>query len=352
MVRIDRRLRRRFPVAIFASLLAFVAAPARAAPRPGTVELELVGDTQGAALTFQGWARALGAAGIRNVRMRTDEEPGQPRIEVQGTTDSPIYVVTGIVRSANELDLPGRRFRPSEAGRLAEWLKDIAEHGPPEQREARSAFGLSASQFARVRKDLATPVGFSTRAVRRTEVVEKIAAEIKLPLKLDAAARQAFGDEKVEDELNDLSSGTALAAALRAAGYCLVPHLADGEISYLVVEGRKGLEVWPVGWDLKKPAATVLPALFEQQNINVQNVPVTKAIEAIGKRAKTPILLDHNALERHGIEPEKTNVSMPRMRTSYSVALRRLLFQAKLKHEVRSDEAGRPLVWVTPLKGD
>jgi hypothetical protein len=338
-------------LALLLSLGIVWTASADAAPAAGTVELELVGDTHGTAMTFQDWGRALGAAGIRNVRMRTAEEPGPPGIEVQGTTDRPVYVVTGVVRSANELDLPGRRFRRNEAGQLADWLKDIAEHGPPEQREAKSAFGLPASQFARVRKDLATPVGFSTQGMRRTEVVEKIAEQLKLPLKLDAAAQQAFGDEKVEDELGDLSSGTALACALRAAGYCLTPRLADGEISYAVVEGQKGLEVWPVGWEIKKPAATVLPALFEQQNINVQNVPVSKAIEAIGKRIKTPILLDRNALERQGIEPDKTNVSMPRLRTSYSVALRRLLFQARLKHEVRCDEAGTPLVWVTTVKG-
>ena len=242
----------------------------------------------------------------------------------------------------------------SGAARSAGWpsgSNDVARNGPPEKREAKSAFGLSASQFERVRKDLATPVGFSTRGVRRTEVVEKMAEQLKLPLKLDAATAQAFGDEKVEDELSELSSGTALACALRAAGYCLVPHQAEGEISYIVVQGQPGLEVWPIGWEIKKPAATVLPAMFEQQNVNVQNVPVTTAIEAIAKRAKAPILLDHNALERQGIEPEKINVSMPRVRTSYSVALRRLLFQARLKHEVRCDEAGKPLIWITPVKG-
>ena len=164
------------------------AASADAAAVAGTVELELVGGTQGAAMTFQTWARALDAAGIRNVRMRTAEEPGLPGIEVQGTAEHPHYVVTGIVRSATELDLPDRPYRRSEVGRLAEWLKEVAAQGPPDQREAKSAFGLSASQFARVRKDLRTPVGFSTQGRRRTEVVEKIAAELKLPLKLDSAA--------------------------------------------------------------------------------------------------------------------------------------------------------------------
>ena len=284
--------------------------------------------------------------------MRTADEPGPPAIEVQGTPDRPLYLVTGVVRSATEIDLPGRRFRRSEVGRLAEWLADIAAHGPPEQREAKSAFGLSASQFARVRKDLAAQVGFSTSGMRRTEFVEKIAEGLKLPLRLDDAARKAFGDEKVDDELNDLTAGTASACALSAAGYCLVPRLADGDISYAVVEGQKGLEVWPVGWELEKPAATVLPAFFDLQNINIQNVPASKAIDAIGKRIKAPILLDHNALERQGIEPEKINVSVPRVRTSYAVALRKLLFQARLKYEVRCDEAGTPLVWVAPVKGE
>ena len=239
MVRIDRRLRRRFPVAIFASLLAFVAAPARAAPRPGTVELELVGDTQGAAMTFQGWARALGAAGIRNVRMRTDEEPGQPRIEVQGTTDSPIYVVTGIVRSATSSICPAGASGASEAGRLAEWLKDIAEHGPPEQREARSAFGLSASQFARVRKDLATPVGFSTRAVRRTEVVEKIAAGAQTTA--EARCRRAAGLRRRKGRRRTQRPEQRHGAGRRAACGGLLSRAAPGRRRN-ILSGRRGPE--------------------------------------------------------------------------------------------------------------
>ena len=130
-------------------------------------------------MIFQEWARALGKAGIRNVRLRTAEEPGQPQIDIQGTAENPIYLVTGIVLSRNELQLPGGRFRRSEAGRLAQWLDDLAAHGPAAKREKKGAFGLSAAELDRVRKDLATPVGFRTQGIARQEVVRKIAEPAK-----------------------------------------------------------------------------------------------------------------------------------------------------------------------------
>ena len=138
------------------------AASADAAAVAGTVELELVGDTQGAAMTFQDLGPGLGR---RRHPQRADAHgrgAGTAGHRGPGDRRQPALRRHRHRPSATELDLPGRRFRRSEVGRLAEWLEDVAAQGPPEQREAKSAFGLSASQFARVRKDLATPVGFST----------------------------------------------------------------------------------------------------------------------------------------------------------------------------------------------
>ncbi len=300
--------------------LAVSALPARAA---GTAELELVGDARGSAMAFQEWARALGKAGIRNVRIRAAEEPGQPKIDIQGTAESPIYIVTGIVLSRDELQLPGVRFRRSEAGRLAQWLDDLAAHGPADKREKKGAFGLSAAEMEHVRKDLATPVGFRTQGIARQDVVRKIADRLKLPLRLEAgddhrnhashgaAAVPALGDNKVEDQLSGLSCGTALACALRPAGYCLVPRAENGQLGYAAVKSQAGLEVWPVGWEPEKPGREVLPGLYEFRNVNVQNVSAAAALEAIGTALKTPVLVDHVALARHGVEPAKVRVSAP-----------------------------------------
>jgi hypothetical protein len=316
----------------------------------GTVQLELVGDTQTSALAFQEWAQLLGKAGIPNVRIRAGSETDKPGIETQGDADHPTYVVTGIVRSADELILPGGRFRRGEVRLLAEWLHQLAERGPDAGKRARVPFGLAVADWKKVCDDLAAPVGFATRGVDRQQVVERIAQRLKLPLKVDRQIAQSLADDKVTDELTDLSCGTALAYMLRTAGYGFVPHVAGGEVVYVVVKPRSDPEVWPVGWPSEQTPQQQLPALFEFLNVNIQNVSAAMAVEAIAGRVKTLALFDHDALARHHIDPAKTLVSLPRVRTTYSIALRKLLFQAGMKFEVRCDEAGAPLLWITALK--
>ncbi len=340
------QLRQLLPPLLLIGLVA-AALPAWAA---GTVQLELVGDMQGSAMVFQEWAQVLGKAGIRNVRIRAVEESDKAGIETQGTADNPIYVVTGIVRSGDELVLPGGRYRRADAGRLAQWLKDLAERGPNAGQEKKAAFGLTSAQFDRVREDLAAPVGFATQDMTRQQVVQKIAGRLKLPLKLDGETLRALADDKVGEELIGLSCGTALAYVLRSAGCGLLPRAANGELAYAVVKARADIEVWPVGWASEKTAQQGAPALFEFLNVNVQNIAAATALDAIAKRLKTPVLIDHAALTKHGIDPAKTMVSLPRSRTTYSLALRKLLFQAGMKFEVRYDEAGAPFLWITSVK--
>jgi hypothetical protein len=42
---------------------------------------------------------------------------------------------------------------------------------------------------------------------------------------------------------------------------------------------------------------------------------------------------------------------MPEARSYYKKVLSRVLFQAKMKCELRVDEAGTPFLWISPLKG-
>ncbi|NQU24868.1 MAG: hypothetical protein HQ567_26595 [Candidatus Nealsonbacteria bacterium] len=324
-----------------------VAAEASAA---GRVQLELVGDGRGASLLFQEWGKALSKAGIRNVRIRSSKPSDKVGIAVRGTADSPLYVVTGVIRSRDELLLPSGRFRRSDAARLARWLDDLARHGPEDRRPAKTAFGLSSEQLIQVQADLARPVGFSTKDVTRDAVVAKIARQLTVPLRIDAASTAALREDNVGEELLSLSCGTSLAYVLRPMGLCLVPRAAGGRVQLDVVRAQPDLKIWPVGWESDKSRRDVAPALFEFHNVNIQGVSAAVALEAIGKRLKLPVLIDHNALARHGIKPAKLPVSHPASRTTYSLALRKLLFQAGLKSEVRVDEADQPFLWVTTVK--
>jgi len=328
-------------------LLAATAAPLHAA---GRVQLELVGSARGSALDFQQWVRVLGQAGIKNVRIRSARPTDQVGIKVHGTQQSPTYVVTGIINSRDELLTPAGRFRRRDAGRLARWLDELARYGPADSRPEKSAFGLSPQQFEQVRQDMSRPVGFSTVEMPRGEAVGKISRRLTHPLQLEPAVIAQLNADKLSEQLSDLSSGTALACVLRPMGYCLVPRESGRGVVYAVVKARPGLEVWPVGWEPEKPRRELLPALFEFRSVNVQGVSAAAVLEAMGKRLAVPVLWDHSAMARHGIDPARVPVAHPRSRTNYSIALRKLLFQAGLKYEIRVDEAGNPLLWISTVK--
>ncbi len=319
------------------------------APPLATVQLDLVGDMQGSAMIFQEWAQLLGKAGIRNVRLRAADNV-DAGIETQGTIDNPIYVVTGVVRSRDELQLPGRRFRRGEVDQLSAWLDDLVRRGPNPHAEKKAPCGLTTAQFDQARKDLAPPVGFTTQGLACRQLIERITDRQKLHLQLDAVAAQALAEEKINEDLSDVSCGTALAYVLRSAGCGLLPNVADGRIDYTAVKLRAGAETWPVGWSASDSPQQTLPALFEFLNVNIQNVPAATALEAIAKRVKTPVLFDYAALAKHSITPAKKTVTLPKNRTTYGLALRKLLFQAGMKFEVRRDDAGMPFLWITSVK--
>ncbi|MGD0653234.1 MAG: hypothetical protein ABSA16_02720 [Thermoguttaceae bacterium] len=317
----------------------------------GQVRLELVGDARGTALSFQDWGQTLDGAGIKNVRLRTGTETDKVGIEIQGTADRPLYIVTGRVVSGDELLLPGARFKRGDMKRLAQWLDDLAQNGPSDKRPKLVAFGLTAVQFEQVKKNLAAPVGFSTLGLSRREAVEKIARKMSFSVKFENDFKESLGNDKVEDELSGLSAGTAIACLLQPAGFCLVPQAMGNQIKYAVLKAQPNIkEFWPVGRVPESPIPEVLPGLFEFLSVNVQNVSAAKVLEAVGKRLKTPVLYDRAALAKYKIDPIKAMVSFPRKHTNYSMALGRMLFPAGLQFEVRTDEAGTAFLWVFTVK--
>jgi hypothetical protein len=312
----------------------------------GQVQLELVGSDRGSPLAFQEWLQTFSRVGIKNVRLRSGQETDKPAIDVQGTPETPIYVVTGLL-SGDQVIVPGARFRRSEAKRLAEWLDDLAQRGPADRREPVAAFGLTAKQLDAVRKDLAQPIGFATQGVKRSDAVQQITQKLGFPVRMQGTLEG--GDEKIEEELSGLSCGTALACILRPGGFCLVPHAADKSFFYTVAKMQLDQEVWPIGWPPQK-MQEALPAMYEFRNVNVSGVSAARLLEVLGKQLGVPILLDHNALARHDIDPEKAVVAHPQMRTNYSMALRKMLFKVGLKFEIRVDEAEKPFLWISTVK--
>lgn len=323
---------------------------ARLAAAGGKVQLELVADERVPITGQQEWLARLSRAGIEGFRIRAKNASDEPRIDVGGTDDAPIYSVVGVLTANDELLLPGARFRAAQVGGLAGWLRDLAEHGPPDRRPATGAFGLTEKDFALLHADMAPALGFDTQGMSRADVIRLAAKQMSTPLVADSKLAEPLGADKVTENLASLSRGTALAYVVRSHGLCIVPQPSGGRIGLAIVEAKPEMQIWPIGWEPKKPEKDIKPELFEFLEVNVTGVSVTQVLEAVSQRLKMPILLDHNALARHGLEPAKVFVEFPHSRTTYSIMLRRALFKAMLKGELRVDEADQPFLWVTSIK--
>ncbi len=335
---------------LFLAFLVFSWAFPCAVYAQGRVRLELSTEERAPLMARQDWLQQLAKAGVTNLRIRAGQSGDKIGVEVEGTAASPVYIVTGTISSNGDLILPAGRFSLREAAGAARWLDDLARKGPEKKPEPKAAFGLSPEQYEGVHTELARPVTFATRGMSRAAAVERIGRPLTIPLRISQGLLQSTEEDPVDEELSGLSSGTALACVLRPAGLCFVPRSGGrGEVECIVVASKPGLEVWPIGWKPEKPPSKVLATLFESFNANVENVPLTKVLDELATRLKVPILMDHTALARHGIDPGKVPVHSPQGRTTYNQLLRRVLSQAKLKSELRVDEAGKPFLWVTTM---
>ena len=313
--------------------------------------LELFTDVRAPITSQHDWARQLNIAGVADLRIRAGQLTDKVQVDVQGPETDPVYHVSGMISSSNELILPGGRFRLAEAAQAARWLDELGRKGLPKKETPRGSFGLTAEQLEKVRQNLAQPVAFSTRGLAREQVVAKFGASLEPALQLPSGTLAVDSEDKLGEELSGMSCGAALACALRPAGLGFVPRVGPGgTLQYAVVRGGPDVEIWPIGWPTQKPLPEVLPMLYESLNANVLDRPVSEVLGVLSKRLKVPFLLDHNALARHRIDPDKKKVNSPKSRITYNQLLRKILSQSGLRSEVRVDEAGKPLLWISTMK--
>ena len=314
------------------------------------IDLEIATEA-GAIPTEAGkWTEMLSRAGFASVRIRGRLGREQPLLETRGTATTPAYRVVGILTTENKLLLPKGNFGLADRGKIEQWLAKLREGGEEGLTVKPAAFGLLPRQFVAVHEALAVPVKNSTIGKKPREVAKAIADGLSLKFISDTAGQTALaGDEPVADELQGLSSGTALAAVLRPLGLVLAPEKSGQDVRLRIVDSSAVKEFWPVGWPPKGNPHETLPELFKFLNVEITKTPVSEVVTAIGARVKAPVLIDHNSVARFQANLAAP-VDLPKANTFYAAALDRMLFQAKLKYELRVDEANKPFLWVTTLK--
>ena len=298
--------------------------------------------------TQQKWLQMLQDVGADRVSSRTDIS--QPTVEEVETQSVTVVQVTGLIHK-QKLHLPGGSFSINDKAGIRALLQRLKDDGSEVALADKKAFGLTAQQLIELHETLSREVEFNTAGQKAGDIVKKIAGQTGLSFEFDAAARAAInGDEKVVDELNGISSGTALATILRALGLVLEPQRRQGKsLTMRIVDSRSSKEHWPIGWPIEKVPFQVLPEMFNTLPMEIRGFPLKTAIDAIQQRAGVPYFYDLNALAREGIEMDKVKVSLSSKKVSLMVATTKLLRQSKpqLWQEVRIDENGVPFLWIS-----
>jgi hypothetical protein len=333
---------------LIASVFLCCASICLAAPR---VSLELATEKGFPITGAQEWSKLLADLDVTNFRIRSATGADQPSIEELGDNKNPSYRIVGILTAKNMLVVPGGQFSSRDAGGLRTWLEKLSDQGEAGVTERRRAFGLLGKQLSEVHDDLKQPIDFTTRDVMLAEVVEKLKRRLNLPIVIDTASNQALQEVKLVDELRGVSSGTALAIMLRSAGLAFVPERpTGGDLQYHVGKPKDGGEVWPLGWPSQKRPFELVPDLYEFINVEISDTPAQEAIDAIAERLGIPFVYDRNAMALHQIDLAKVSASVPSKRSTYSLILQKVLSQAKMKQELRLDDADKPFLWITTVK--
>ncbi len=330
-------------------VVALLLSSAKTSWADGKVVLEIVTAPKFSSLDTQKWYRLLTELKVSGLTIRSQRGSDRQKVTITGTKSRPVYRVTGLLNDRGELLLPGGRFTLRDRAKLANWLSTMRTRGPEGDKASDTPFGLSTTELDSVHRRLGGKVGFSTVGVDRTKVVEKLTAGMRLPVSQARGAAAALREAgPVQTELKGMAHGAAMAYVLRPAGLGLLPLSESAGVRLYLVASSSTPRVWPVGLSAEDQRRKLLPVLFDIINVEIdRGTPLSKALPILQQRLGVPFLLDHNRLAAKGIDIDKALIVVKPRRTSVSVVLRSVLAQARLKSELRTDEADQPFIWIT-----
>jgi hypothetical protein len=328
-------------------MLTLVAATAVQAAPPVDLELATEGGLQITAP--QRWLQLFTNLGIENVRIRSAGPGDEPKATNRGSDARPRYHVVGILTAHEVLLLPGGTFRATDRTKLRDYFDRLAAEGSEALTAPRGRFGFTERQLLALHAELAQPLDSPTAGEQPADILAKLQPKLGMSLVVDDTAQAAIhAGEPFPDDLRGLTIGTGLAIVLRNYGLAIFPEQPRGEpVRLRIAPLDENSDAWPIGWDPERPPSEVAPVLMESLNVEIANYTLRETLDAIGPRVKIPLLVDHHALAKHGIDLNQVQVKIPQTRTFYKRILDRALAKAHLAGQLRIDEAGTPLLWIT-----
>jgi len=313
------------------------------------VELHLTAAAGGELGVQQEWAEILEGVGADRVQITSVRRPETAAIEELPSGRTVVIKVNGVIQGSS-LNLPGARFGRTDAAGIRSYVQKLRDDGAKVALAEKKAFGLTSEQLVGLSGDLGLMIEKPTKDASATEFVKGLLGQLDKRVRVPQSAWKALDESgKLQDELQGLSAGTALAAALRPAGLVLVPVREQGkEIELAILAAADADEHWPVGWPIDVPVSRAEPKLFERRDIELKGFPLQQAVGAVSGLCEVPVLYDWNALARKELDPTKTLVSVVKKKHPYYMTIVDLLKQTKpsLGVELRLDENGKPFMWI------
>ena len=325
-----------------------VAANAQKREKKKFVEIEVVASSQAPLQTQQRWMKLLNDVGADRVRSKSSFSGATIKVSETETSSAVRIKVLGAIQD-EKLILPGKKFSFREKEAIRSYIRDLKSDGADVALAEKKAFGLTSNQLVDVNRALSKKLNRKTRGKTAQDVLASLSSQLDYPIRTDSTAKRALRrSEKILDELDGISYGTAIATIIRPLGLVMSPKYQRGEISLQIVNYRTVDEHWPVGWPSPAIPKRMVPSLFGKFPIEIRGFPLDQAINAIQAQAKVPMLFDYNTMARAEIDLAKTRVTFAK-NASYAHALGKILNQTKprMNYEIRVDEAGTAFLWIT-----
>jgi len=312
------------------------------------VDLEVAMESALPITRIKAWASFLQKAGFTNVQLRSAKLTDMPKVKTLGRKESPTYVVTGIL-AGDILHLPGGTFKYGQIDEAKLWIKRLQGDGAGALTTQKGAYGLSRDQIVEVYDQLTLKVKAETAGRTTKEVIRSISRVWNLQVSVDPTARaQLFSEIPFNDELQGVTSGTAMAIVLKSTGLIMLPDKPIGSsVRIRITTPVKDLEFWPIGWESSQNPGKTAPDLFNELSVEIKNTELSKTVAAIGQRLQTRIFFDYASIAKRGISLDK-KVNVPAGKIFYKKILDIALSQAGLHCEVMVDEANQPFLWIAP----
>ena len=305
------------------------------------MQFELVTEAGFLSTDTQRWVQFLAKLDQTSIRIRQANSGDRESITNRGTEERPVYFVVGVLTNRNRLRLPGGEFSLSDRERLATWIKKVETDGVDGPTQKTTAFGLTAEQLVAFHEKLAPPTKCETKGRRCGDVARDLVQGCRWnsPFRMERNRHSATGNVRRRFARLGRRNGTGRRRADRS-DWSFARKSLEKESRLWICEVRETDEAWPVGWPSEETPAKLAPKLFESLNVEIQDVSLAKAIDAIQPRVGVPFLFDYNGMARERIDLAAVKVKYPKGRAMYRKVLDNLLYQGKLSSDLRVDEAG------------